>query len=279
MTADNLRYSLWRRFVAVLRLVAIATLTAVIVVTLASGRVMLRGGARRRWRIWHFRYWSRGVCRLLGGRTTLYGSVPDAPFFLASNHLSYLDILVLAQHLPCVFVSKAEVAQWPVVGFLTGLADTLYIDRARRADIPATNAAIKATLQQGDSIALFPEGTSSAGDSVLPIRAPLLQVAASSDIGVNTAAIHYQTAAGDRPASHAIAYYGDHVFGPHLWQLLHLRGFTATIKIADTPLHDTDRKQLAIRVGSQLRELLARIKAHAGDPAYLRSQTNEPLSL
>lgn len=252
---SNFRPSLWRRVVAILRLTAIIILTVLVALSLSVGRAVLRGPRKRAWRVLHFKTWSRGVCRLLGARTQVYGQAPEAPFFLASNHLSYLDILVLAQYLPCRFVAKSDVATWPVVGYLTRIADTLYIDRTHRSDIPRANAAISAALAAGDSVTLFPEGTSSDSDWVLPVRAPLLQVAADAGMDVQTAAIRYDTQPPERPACEAVCYFGDHVFGTHIWQLLQLRGFTTTLRFADQPVQDGDRKLLAQKVQHSIHAL------------------------
>jgi 1-acyl-sn-glycerol-3-phosphate acyltransferase len=202
-----------------------------------------------------FRAWSRIIVRLLGGRTEVHGAPPQAPFFLASNHLGYLDILVLAQVVPAVFVSKAEVRHWPAIGWLTRLADTLYINRERKSDIPRANAAIAAAYVRGDSVALFPEGSSSPSDFALPVRPPLLEVAATQGIPVSVAALYFETRPGDPHAHRAICYYGDMVFANHVWKLLHLRGFTATIRFGDAPVYARDRKALAVTVRNAIHTL------------------------
>ena len=277
------RFGLWRRLVALWRAAGISVLTIVTAVSLLLARAILRPWPtlRRRCRVWHFSHWSRAVVAMLGGRTVWTGRVPAAPFFLASNHLGYLDIIVLAQRLPAVFVSKAEVSSWPVVGWLTRLADTLYINRERRSDIPRANATILAALERGDSVALFPEGTSSASDFVLPIRPPLLAVAAHNDFPVHTAALEFRTLGGDPPASTAICYFGDMAFLPHLWRLLHLRGFTATVRLADQPQRARDRKALAQRVHDAIHALQLQNhprNAAANAPGVSSSTSIHPMS-
>ena len=245
---DTFAPSLWRRLVALVRLTLIVAVTLVVAVSLALLRLVTFGRVRRRIRNAFFTGWSRLMIAILGGRTQVYGTAPTAPCFLVSNHLSYLDILVLAQVVPTVFVSKAEVARWPVIGWLTRLADTLYIRRDRKSDIPRTNAAIANTYARGDGVALFPEGTSSESDFVLPVRPPLLEVAASHQIPVSVAALYFETRDGDPHAHRAICYYGDMVFASHVWRLLHLRGFTITIRFAEDTVSAEDRKTLALQV-------------------------------
>ncbi|MEM8547106.1 MAG: lysophospholipid acyltransferase family protein [Pseudomonadota bacterium] len=249
--------SLWRRIVAVTRLVWLMLVTLVAAVSLAIGKLVTPRRWGQQWRIWHFHVWSRLLIHGMGGRSSCHGKVPDRPFFLASNHHSYLDIPVLAQYLPCVFVSKAEVRDWPFVGWLTRLADTIYINRERRRDIPQANAAIRTALDRGDSVALFPEGTSSDSPWALPIRPPLLQEVALANIPLHTAALHFATQPGDPSPRDAIYYFRDLSFASHVWMLLHLRGFTVTVRLAPEAVSHRDRKQLAEQVREQIHALQA----------------------
>lgn len=252
---DAFRPGAWRRAVAVLRLMALVVCTIPIAVSLALLRLVTRGETRRRIRNAWFGAWSRLMLRIIGGRTEVHGTPPSAPFFLASNHLSYLDILVLAQVVPAVFVSKAEVKHWPVIGWLTRLADTLYINRERKSDIPHANAAIAAAIARGDGVALFPEGSSSASDFVMPVRPPLLEVAATDGIPVSVAALYFETRPGDPHANQSICYFGDMVFADHVWKLLHLRGFTVTMRFGEATVYASDRKALARQVRAAIHAL------------------------
>ncbi|MEM7612102.1 MAG: lysophospholipid acyltransferase family protein [Pseudomonadota bacterium] len=249
--------SLWRRLVAISRLAFILATTLVIALVLAIGKLILRPlpKAARSLRVFMFNAWSRSMCWSLGGRNVIHGTRPQVPFFLASNHLGYLDIVVLAQFLPAVFVSKAEVRQWPFVGWLTTLADTLYINRERHRDIPRANQSIADALSDGDSVVLFPEGTSSESDFVLPIRPPLLEVAVQQTVPVHTVALYFETSPGDPHAHRAICYYGDMDFVSHVWRLLHLRGFTVTIRFGHIAHHADDRRQLARQLGDEILSL------------------------
>lgn len=252
---EDFRPGAWRRAVAIARLAALVICTIPIALSLSLLRLVTRGDLRRRVRSAWFSAWSRIVLRILGGRTEVHGTPPRGPFFLASNHLGYLDILVLAQVVPAVFVSKAEVRHWPVIGWLTRLADTLYINRERKSDIPRANAAIAAVIARGDGVTLFPEGSSSGSDFVLPVRPPLLEVAAGNGIPVSVAALYFETRPGDPHAHRSICYYGDMVFADHVWKLLHLRGFTVTMRFGAAPVFARERKLLARRVRAAIHEL------------------------
>ena len=95
-----------------------------------------------------------------------------------ANHVSWLDIFALNARKRVYFVSKAEVRDWPVIGHLCASVDTLFIQRESKRDIPRVVAQIDGVMEGGRGIVVFPEGTSSGGDDVLPFRPPLLELAA-----------------------------------------------------------------------------------------------------
>ncbi|HXU33447.1 MAG TPA: lysophospholipid acyltransferase family protein [Thermoanaerobaculia bacterium] len=209
---------------------------------LTAGRPMARG----RWRGRFMRTWSRAFLRVLGVRVTWRGPEPAPPFLLAANHLSYLDVLVLASRLPTTFVAKAEVARWPVLGPLCSSFGTLFVDRSRKSDLPRLLGRLEAALAAGSGIVFFPEGTSSSGAGVLPFRSPLLALPAASGHPVHAAALAYRTPYGEAPAHLAVCWWGDMPFSSHLVALLGLSRIEATVSVASEPLVNTDRKALAL---------------------------------
>lgn len=102
---------------------------------------------------------------------------------MLSNHVSWLDIIVLGSLRPLSFVAKSEIAGWPVVGTLARLQRTVFIDRARRADTAAVNAAVARRLAGGDLIVLFAEGTTGDGTRLLPFRSSLVGAARAALAG------------------------------------------------------------------------------------------------
>ncbi|HEV2693271.1 MAG TPA: lysophospholipid acyltransferase family protein, partial [Verrucomicrobiae bacterium] len=133
------------------------------------------------------------------------GPVPQSGL-LVSNHLSYLDILVIASITPAVFVSKSEVRQWPVIGWLTSLAGTVYIKRESRTHVGVVNKQIEAALAEGVLVVVFPEGTSTNGEQLLPFRSSLLEPVADSTHPIATGLLKYEIEDGD--ARNDVCYWG-----------------------------------------------------------------------
>ena len=120
----------------------------------------------------------RTVTRLMGIRIDVKGApISGKPCLYVANHLSWIDILVLSAVSPVCFIAKHEVARWPLFGLLATVGRTIYIDRDRRYDVKAVCAAIRQRLSEGECVVLFPEGTSSDGNRLLPFRSALLGAA------------------------------------------------------------------------------------------------------
>jgi 1-acyl-sn-glycerol-3-phosphate acyltransferase len=199
----------------------------------------------RRIRRWIFQSAAKGVLRFLGMRVNVVGHAPDPPFFLVSNHLSFLDVFLLASQLGCVFVSKADLAQWPVFGFIARSMNTLFIDREKIRDTARVNDEIKAVLEHGTGIAIFPESVVSQENRILPFKPALLQSAVELNTPVHFACIRYETPAGSPPASEVAVWRDGVSFLEHFLGLAALPYYTATVTFGDTPISGTDRKQLA----------------------------------
>jgi len=198
-----------------------------------------------RWRARVFGLWARAVGRVLRMRVDVVGRPPAPPFLLVANHLGYVDIVLLAARIPGCFVSKAEVARWPLVGSMCRVVDTLFIDRDRKRDLPRMVDQIDAVCDSGRGVVLFPEGTSSKGDAVMPFRASLLEPAARSGRPVHHASLTYATPPDQPPAHLAVCWWGGMMFTPHVLRLLTLREFRARVTFGPEPIRATDRKVLA----------------------------------
>jgi 1-acyl-sn-glycerol-3-phosphate acyltransferase len=214
-----------------------------------AGRPLAAGlGRSRAWRERVFRSWAWGTARIIGMRIRREGSAPGTPCLLVANHLSYVDVVLLAASLPCAFVSKAEVARWPVLGPLARSMGTLFVDRSRKRGLSGVAAAMRARLAAGETLVLFPEGTSTAGGGVTSFRSSLLEPAAELGLPVRYAALRYQTPPGAPLAAQAVAWWGERTFLDHLLELLRLPSFEARLVFGADALHDSDRKRLAARL-------------------------------
>ena len=196
--------------------------------------------------------WSRGTLRILGMKVAVQGEPPAAPFFLVTNHLGYLDIAVLASQVRCTFVSKAEVAAWPLFGTLASLSGTLYIDRESMRDTERVNARIAAHFSAGGSLALFPEGASTDGRAVAPFRSSLLQFPAASRMEVHCAAIRYIAPEGSPPASETMCWWGEMTLLPHLIRLFGTAGMLAEVSFSPEGIRAEDRKELATMLHAEV---------------------------
>jgi lyso-ornithine lipid O-acyltransferase len=196
---------------------------------------------------------SRRQLKIFNFRGTVTGPVPRTGI-LISNHLSYLDILFISSVTPSVFVSKSEVRNWPLYGWLAVRAGTIFVERQRRTHVGAVNREIEAALADGMLVVVFPEGTSTNGGEVLPFRSPLLEPAAAGSQPIAVSYLRYELDDGD--AANEVCYWGDHMFFPHILHLLGKRGIRATIRFGTFDRTTADRKELA----PQLREAVLKLK-------------------
>lgn len=232
---------------AVGRLTVLCLSTAIGFSLLVAGQTVLgRTSARaRRFRQRMFKGWCRLTLGQLGIWARVDGDTPSTPFLLVSNHLSYVDILLLGAHLEAVFLARHDIAGWPVIGWAAERLGTVFINRRDFGDLQAVNAAIAAVVRRGDGLIVFPEGTSTAGRHVAPFRSPVLQPAASLTLPVAYAALSYATPDVDPPAHEAVCWWGDADFAPHFWQMLQLSRIDAMLTFGPDRVTETDRKLLA----------------------------------
>ena len=229
-------------------LLALATALGYILVLIGTPLRLVSGPAYRRWRDAIFMAWSRALGWIFGMRSTVTGPVPKPPFFLVTNHLGYIDIILLASCVRAVFVAKHEIAGWPLAGRIVASVDTIFIDRERKRAVVEVNRQVAEALDRGEGVILFPEGTSSSGDTVLPLMPSLLDVPASRQYPVCYAGIRYETPDDAAPARDVVCWWGDESFAPHLLRLLKLPRFKAHLAFAAEPITGVERKDLATRL-------------------------------
>lgn len=164
--------------------------------------------------------WAQRMLEVLGIGLEVRGSTPGAgPLMLVANHISWLDILVLHAARHCRFVSKSDVGHWPLIGRLATGAGTLYIERASRRDAMRVVHRMAASLKAGDILAVFPEGTTSDGISLLPFHANLIQAAIAADAPVLPVGLSFIDARTGQ-TSLSPCYIGDDSFVGSLWRTL-----------------------------------------------------------
>jgi len=137
--------------------------------------------------------WSRGILNILHVRVHIRGHVPSAhpPTIVVANHVSWLDIWILQAVCPLRLVAKSDIRRWPVIGWLAARAGTIFIERGKRHDTARINRTIMQTLEGGERVGIFPEGTTSDGTQIRAFHASLFQPALGAGARLITAALRY----------------------------------------------------------------------------------------
>ncbi|WP_119152977.1 lysophospholipid acyltransferase family protein [Caldimonas tepidiphila] len=227
----NLRAS-WRLLRALLHLLC--------GIAIASSFSWLSRARRMRWVQW----WSAGMLAALGIELRTEGRPRSGGVLLVANHVSWLDILAINAVQPARFVSKAEVRDWPVVGWLVRRGGTLFIERAQRRDALRVVHKMAKALGAGEVVAVFPEGTTTDGRKLLPFHANLLQAAVATGTPVQPVALRYSE------AGHAVSRSAAYIDDMTLWQslLAIVRAHRLTVQVDLLPSQastGTDRRALA----------------------------------
>lgn len=201
-------------------------------------------------------WFARGTLRALGVSCEVQGTFRPGAKLVVANHVSWLDIVALHAACPEVrFVSKADVLHWPVLGWLIRVAGTLFIVREKRSDSMRVLHEMSAALQAGQSVAVFPEGTTSDGHQVLPFHAGLLQSAIACGTPIQAVALRYSDDAA--PVSPAAAYIDEINLVQSAWRIATARGLTVRVTaLTATGTHHADRRALARRLHGELCEAL-----------------------
>ncbi len=192
---------------------------------------------------------SRRLLQVFQVETQFTGNIPSSGL-LVCNHLSYLDILVLASVAPCVFVAKREVKHWPVFGWFAKLAGTVFVHREQRMQAGQTVDKIETALRTGALVVLFPEGTSSGGESILPFKSSLLASAARQTYPLAAGFLRYEL--GDGDVSEEVCYWKDMTLVPHLINLCSKRAVQASVHFNHIREGNAERKQLARQLHAEV---------------------------
>ena len=185
------------------------------------------------------------MCRLFGMRRSVLGLPPAPPFFLVTNHVSYLDILLLHSVVRGVFIAKRDMRSWPLLGPLANVMGTIWVKREVRRDAVRVLDLIDDAIARGDGVMLFPEGTTSSGTGLLPMKPALLDWAAREQFRVHYASISYHTEPDALPATVSLCWWGSMPFASHVLGVLRMKRFWATVDFAADPLLAPTRGELA----------------------------------
>src|SRR5579864_9330935 len=212
----------------------------------------------------------RFVAGLFGIHIRVMGELPQGAVLIVANHTSWLDIVLFSAVMPISFVAKSEVNDWPFFGTLARLQRTVFVERTRRSQTGEARDLIAARLAQGETLVLFPEGTSHDGNAVLPFKSALLGAAESvladghhvTVQPVSTAYIGSHGIPMGRETRPLYAWYGDMDLVPHLWEALKAGPLDVVVQFHQPlSLDRMDRKELARLAESQIRAGQARALA------------------
>ncbi|MFC4626447.1 lysophospholipid acyltransferase family protein [Daeguia caeni] len=214
-------------------------------------------------------FFHRIVARLLGFRIRIVGEMQEGrPLLLVSNHVSWSDIVILSAAGKVSFIAKSEVRNWPVFGMFAVLQRTVFVERERRGKTGEQASEIARRLAEGDAMVLFPEGTTSDGNRVLPFKTALFGAAHAAiremdlkEVIVQPVAIAYTGVHGmpmGRYFRPIASWPGDVELMPHLKGVLREGAIDVEIRFGEPVIvtAGTDRKQLARTMENRVRDLL-----------------------
>lgn len=211
-----------------------------ILTTLYAGilRINTHSGAYRRL----VRWWHRRICRILNMHIDLKGNLPEHTSLYVANHISWVDIPLLGAVVDPRFLSKSEIRQWPIIGWIATKAGTLFIERGRRGAAEQAHQVITHSLEAGNSVLFFPEATTTDGSSVKRFHPRLFAGAEQAQVCVQPVALRYFEAPADstkiatktekpHPPHPAVPFINDATFLRHMWQLTAYKRIQAEVHL------------------------------------------------
>jgi 1-acyl-sn-glycerol-3-phosphate acyltransferase len=221
--------------------------------------IVRRPATRKQQAEWLHQLCARGM-RWMNIKVGCQGTFPSRGVVI-SNHLGYLDVILLAALHPCVFVAKSEIRSWPFLGWIATMAGTVYVDRGRGGSAVRAAGGMQAAEDAGIPVVFFPEGTTSNGTSVLKFHSGLLVKSLEAAQPITAAYIRFRLTEDNGPGvtvEDYVSYWGDTLLVKHIFRLLGLRGIEVDVRFADFPIEfsRTDqRKLLAAEARAAVMEL------------------------
>lgn len=203
-------------------------------------------------------WWSGKLLRVLGVTLESPGPQAPAPRLITANHVSWLDIAAMHAVMPeARFVSKADIATWPLVGNLATAVGTLYIERASKRDALRVVHKTAEALAAGQTVAVFPEGTTGAGYPLLPLHGNLLQAAISTHTPLQPVVLRWHEPG--KAYSEAAQYIGQMSLMESLWRILTAKDLAVEVRSLQTiPTEGKDRRHLAEELAGAISSALPR---------------------
>lgn len=199
---------------------------------------------------------AENLCALHGLEVDVLGRLPEPPVVICSNHLGYFDPMVLLALNAAMPIAKREIADWPLVG---GCLAGLGVEFVSRGDPYEGAIALRhamAALESGTSVLVFPEGTTSHGDAVLPLRRGMMGVARLLDVPVVPVVLAYE--------NRAPCWVGDDWFLPHYAGMLAQRSIPVRVAFGQPVAALDDAAASAARVRAEMQRLIERTRFRSG---------------
>lgn len=239
------------------------------------------------WRDRFMRIASRGILKISGIQLTVSGALSAArPLLVVSNHISYMDILILSSQEPLHFTPKSEIAKWPLIGYICKITGCVFVER-KPGKVKEMAVRMRQKLESGEVISLFPESTTGGGVHVLPFKSSFFSLAEETFVGgtlqVQPLALTY-TGASNLPMDlrlwHQVAWIGDMELVPHLWEFLSLSPVKAELHFLPpvTLAQYGNRKALAAGCQSLIEEEIEIIRAKSYAPVTAPQASSMELS-
>lgn len=253
---------LWR-----LPALSVVLLMSTALAALGHGLAKVVPGAGRVYMRTALRAWARATVAVLGVRVRVSGRAGATRGLVVANHVSWLDIPVLASVGARGFVAKAAVRDWPLMGWLAAIGGTRFVDRSSLASQRRITREMVAALDQGEMLTVFPEGTTSAGPGIRPLKAGLIRSATETGLAVVPFALRYDAAALGRPgAPGPVPFLGDDDLLSSLWRIAGAERVQVEV-VRCPPVSGASPRALAASAGEALQLALAGVGARPGSDA------------
>lgn len=171
----------------------------------------------------------------------------EAHHLMICNHMGMLDVVVLASIRPSLFITSVEMQRTPGLGLLCEMGGCLFVERRTRAGIPGEIQRIREALKQGLNVTLYPEGTSTNGEKILPFKKSLMTAAAGSGAPLLPIVLNYTHVNGEPMSDKwrdSVCWYGDISFEAAIWKMFAAREIVAEIEFLDEiHIHSEDQRR------------------------------------